>query len=151
MKSYHLICVGKFKSPHFEELEMEFVKRLTHPKLIIHEVKAKAENKDFEAQEIEKKIKEIGESGAFLVAMSEWGKMMPSVEFSHWLADAFAQSQKLIFIIAGAEGFAPDFLKKCHFQLSLSPLTFPHRLARLCLIEQIYRAQTIRSGHPYHN
>jgi 23S rRNA (pseudouridine1915-N3)-methyltransferase len=54
-------------------------------------------------------------------------------------------------MIAGAEGFSSEVLKLCQERLSLSELTFPHKLARIILVEQLYRAQTIRTGHPYHN
>jgi 23S rRNA (pseudouridine1915-N3)-methyltransferase len=61
------------------------------------------------------------------------------------------KSSRVIFLIAGAEGFSQEVLKASQEKISLSELTFPHKIARLLLVEQIYRAQTIRSGHPYHN
>ena len=151
MKALHLIGVGKLKETHLEALETDYLKRIINPPLIVHEVKASAENKQAEAEAIEKKIKEIGDSNICLVALSEWGKTFHSVDFSNWLETQINQYSKVCFIIAGAEGFHTNILDRVHTKISLSLLTYPHKLARLIFIEQIYRSQTIRTGHPYHN
>lgn len=82
---------------------------------------------------------------------SEWGKLKNSVDFADWTLSLLERPAKIIFLIAGAEGFSDEVLKQSQERLSLSLLTFPHKLARILLVEQLYRAQTIRSGHPYHN
>jgi len=151
LKALHLVCVGKLKDTHLEAIELDYLKRIINPPLIIHEVKASAENKLAEAEAIDRKIKEIGDSSLCLVALTEWGKTQNSVEFSSWLESQIQHYTKVCFIIAGAEGFHSTILEKVHAKISLSLLTYPHKLARLIFIEQIYRAQTIRSGHPYHN
>ena len=148
-RQIHLIVVGKFKDSHLEAIEADYQKRITNPDLLIHEVKASAENKDAEAEAILKKVKELG--GGHLVAMTEWGKCFSSVSFSEWCGNLIERSNRVIFIIAGAEGFSPELLNLCQDRLSLSELTFPHKLARILLVEQLYRSQTIRSRHPYHN
>lgn len=151
-REIHLIVVGKLKDPHFEAIEADFLKRINNPELIVHELKATAENKDAEGEAILKKIKELTTSSkAHVVAMTEWGKTRNSVEFSQWSKQLIERSAKIIFIISGAEGFSEEVLKNCHERISLSELTFPHKFARILLIEQLYRAQTIRIGHPYHN
>ena len=151
MKAIHLLCVGKLKDAHLEAIERDYLKRITNPPLFVHVVKASAENKLAEAEAIDKKLREIGEANTALVALTEWGKTQSSVEFSSWLDGQIQAYSKVCFIIAGAEGFEPSLLARMHAKISLSPLTFPHKLARLIAVEQIYRAQTIRSGHPYHN
>ena len=148
-RELHLIVVGKLKDSHLEAIEAEYLKRLHNPQLMIHELKASAENKLAEGEAIIKKVKDLG--GGHVVALSEWGKTRHSVAFSEWLAPLIERSSRIIFVIAGAEGFAPEVLSLCQERLSLSELTFPHKLARIILIEQLYRAQTIRTGHPYHN
>ncbi len=151
-RQIHLIVVGKLKDPHFESLEAEYIKRIHHPELIIHEVRASAENKEAEGEAILKKIRDLTQgSSAHLVALTEWGKRSTSVAFAQWLEALLERPQKVIFLIAGAEGFSEEVLSYCQERLSLSELTFPHKLARIILVEQLYRAQTIRSGHPYHN
>lgn len=148
-RQIHLIVVGKLKDSHLEAIEADYLKRITNPDLIIHEVKASAENKEAEGEAILKKVKEIG--GGHLIALSEWGKKYTSVAFSEWFSGILERSPRVILLIAGAEGFSSEVLKLCQERLSLSELTFPHKLARIILVEQLYRAQTIRSGHPYHN
>ncbi len=147
-----LIVVGKLKDSNLEAIELDYLKRINNPELIIHEVKASAENKEAEGEVILKKIRDISQGGpTHLVAMSEWGKQSTSVNFAQWCRDLFERPVKVFFIIAGAEGFSEEILKNCQERISLSGLTFPHKLARILLVEQLYRAQTIRTGHPYHN
>ncbi len=146
-----LLVVGKLKDFHLEALEADYLKRIVNPSLQILEVKASAENKEAEGEALIKKIKEIAPGGAHVIAMSEWGKKMTSVAFADWSEGLIQKPQKVIFVIAGAEGFSEAFLKSTQEKISLSDLTFPHKIARLLLVEQIYRAQTIRQKHPYHN
>lgn len=151
-REFHLIVVGKLKDRHLEEIEKDYLKRIINPELIIHEVKASAENKEAEGEAILKKVKDVTQSGsAHLVAMTEWGKRSTSVQFAEWTKSLIERPAKIFFLIAGAEGFSDELLKLCQERISLSELTFPHKLARILLVEQLYRAQTIRSGHPYHN
>ncbi len=151
-KQIHIIAVGKLKNKSLEEIENDYLKRINNPPLVIHEVKAQAENPISEGEAILKKIRDLSQFGSnFLVALSEWGSKMESVAFSDWINSKLELNGNMIFIISGAEGFSEKVLQSCHFKISLSQLTFPHKLARILLIEQLYRAQTIRSGHPYHN
>lgn len=151
-QQFHLVVVGKLKDSHLEAIEKDYLKRITQPELIIHEVKAQAENKKAEGEAILKKIKELSLSTAsYQVALSEWGKQTTSVNFAEWTKSLINRPQKIFFLISGAEGFSEEVLKNCQEKISLSELTFPHKLARIILVEQLYRAQTIRSGHPYHN
>lgn len=148
----HLIVVGKLKDPHLEALEADYLKRLNNPELIIHEVKASAENKEAEGEAIIKKVRDLVPNGGYhLIAMTEWGKRSTSIAFADWTRQLLERPTKVFFLIAGAEGFSEEILKACHERISLSELTFPHKLARILLVEQLYRAQTIRAGHPYHN
>lgn len=152
MKAFHLVCVGKLKDSHLEALEADYLKRINNPPLIISEVKASAENPPSEADALLKKIREMEKDGPlYRVAMTEWGKRYTSLDFAKWSQGALEKNARVVFLIAGAEGFAPQVLETCQDRLSLSELTFPHKLARLLLIEQLYRAQTLRMGHPYHN
>jgi 23S rRNA (pseudouridine1915-N3)-methyltransferase len=152
VRTFHLLCLGKLRDSHLEAIEANYLKRLSHPTLTIHELRASAENKVAEAEAVRKKIQEFEKDGAVhCIALSEWGKRYDSRAFAQWTARLIEKPAKCLFIIAGAEGFDPDFLASCQEKVSLSELTFPHRLARILLVEQLYRAQTLRLGHPYHN
>lgn len=151
-RQLHLIVVGKLKDSHLEAIELDYLKRIINPELQIYEVKASAENKEAEGEAILKKIKDLTQGGSsHLIAMTEWGKRTTSVAFAEWTRGLVERPTKVFFLIAGAEGFSEEVLKACQERISLSELTFPHKLARILLVEQLYRAQTIRSGHPYHN
>jgi 23S rRNA (pseudouridine1915-N3)-methyltransferase len=86
----------------------------------------------------------------WLVTLDESGKQLSSRELSIFIAQVQTQSRDLLFAIGGDEGLSDDALKRSHLTLSLSRMTLPHRLARLVLIEQLYRAFTIHRGEPYH-
>ncbi|MCM2350599.1 MAG: 23S rRNA (pseudouridine(1915)-N(3))-methyltransferase RlmH [Bacteriovoracaceae bacterium] len=151
-KQLYLITVGKLKDAHLEAIEHDYLKRINNPELVIHEVKASAENKEAEGEAILKKVRDLSQGGgSHLIALTEWGKRSTSVAFAEWSKSLIERPAKVFFVIAGAEGFSDEVLKNCQERISLSELTFPHKLARILLVEQLYRAQTIRSGHPYHN
>jgi 23S rRNA (pseudouridine1915-N3)-methyltransferase len=83
-----------------------------------------------------------------LVALSEEGSGLNSCQLAEQLRHL--GSQRLAFVIGGADGLSTALRQRAAWRLSLSPLTFPHELARLLLLEQLYRAQSILQGGPYH-
>lgn len=152
MKETHLIVVGKLKDKNLEDIEASYLERLNLCPLKIHEVKNNAENKEEEGQNVLKKIDEIAPTGAYIIALHEQGREFDSFGFSEWLFKHIEyNSSKLIFVIAGANGHHENVLKRTSEKLSLSRLTFPHKIARILFVEQFYRAYTIKSKHPYHN
>jgi len=88
--------------------------------------------------------------GERLVALDERGEQPTSVELAGRLQRWQARAQDVALVIGGADGLAPAVLQQAAERLSLSRLTLPHRLARLVLLEQLYRAVTILRGEPYH-
>jgi len=85
----------------------------------------------------------------WLVALDEHGAAVSSLELSQYLQRALNQSRDLLFAVGGDEGLGSEVLAAAHRTLSLSRLTLPHRLARLVLVEQLYRAFTMLRGEPY--
>ena len=83
-----------------------------------------------------------------LIALMEEGEPLASIPFAEYLNKL--GSQRLVFVIGGANGISPEIKNSAQLQLSLSPLTFPHEIALLLLVEQIYRATTIIQAGPYH-
>jgi 23S rRNA (pseudouridine1915-N3)-methyltransferase len=146
--SVHLLCVGKLRESHFLSIENEYKKRLKSFSLTIHELKTHAEDLDLEAKEIVKKVSDISKNGtARVVLLTEKGKARDSQAFSEWL---FSQDGILCLVIGGASGFGSEAKSLAHEEISLSLMTFPHQMARAILVEQLYRAQSINAGHPYH-
>lgn len=85
-----------------------------------------------------------------VVACSEDGARMSSVEFARWLQAARERAKDFAFVIGGAFGLPEALLQRAKSRLSLAPWTLPHEIARLVLAEQLYRAGTIMRGEPYH-
>ncbi|WP_263355848.1 23S rRNA (pseudouridine(1915)-N(3))-methyltransferase RlmH [Acidicapsa ligni] len=89
---------------------------------------------------------------ALPILLDRQGKQLSSSELAHWLGSRRDQgAQHLIFAIGPPDGWSDAALAQAHFKLSFGPITLPHELARLVLAEQLYRACTILSGHPYHS
>ncbi len=100
-----------------------------------------------EAASIEKHLSD----GGWVVALDPTGRMMTTEEFSKWLQDAMnASVPRVSFVVGGAWGLATSIADRANLKLSLSPMTYPHELARLVLAEQLYRALTLWKGLPYH-
>ena len=88
---------------------------------------------------------------AVTVILDERGSTMNSAAFAGRLQDwRTAERPSLVFIIGGADGLAPSLRDKADLALAFGPLTWPHQLVRIMLLEQLYRAVTILGGHPYH-
>ncbi len=150
MKTIHLIVVGKNKEKSYLALEEDYLKRLKNFILKIHEVKAHEENLNLEAKEVTKKLTALGKGSPLpFFLMTEKGKLYNSLEFSRSLENKLQNFNEFALIIGGASGHGKELYDLCSGELSLSPLTMPHKMARLVLIEQIYRAETIIQGHPY--
>jgi 23S rRNA (pseudouridine1915-N3)-methyltransferase len=86
----------------------------------------------------------------YVVALSITGKSMDTGTFSTWLQGRLAEGRTLALLIGGPDGLSKECLDRADMQWSLSPLTLPHALVRVVVAEQLYRAISMRSGHPYH-
>ncbi|MBI2521891.1 MAG: 23S rRNA (pseudouridine(1915)-N(3))-methyltransferase RlmH [Bdellovibrio sp.] len=153
MKDLHLIIVGKLNESELLKVENDYRKRITKFHFKVHEVKAHGENIISEAKEIltlvNKLFGKIDNVPLYLLA--EWGSLpMSSEKFAEKMASILEGSGAACFVLGGASGHAEAIIKTSKESISLSPLTYPHRLARLLFIEQLYRSQCIWTGHPYH-
>jgi 23S rRNA (pseudouridine1915-N3)-methyltransferase len=89
-------------------------------------------------------------AGARRVALDERGKDLTSAQLAAQLRSWLDEGAPTAFLIGGPDGLDPDLKRGCGFALRLSSLTLPHSLAQLVLCEQLYRAATLLTGHPYH-
>ena len=137
---FKIIAIGKIRKQWIQEGIAMYLKRL--PGLKVIEIKDSTQIKE------ENAIKEFLKKNETLVTLNENGKSFTSQEFSKKIINC--QNQNITFAIGGASGLSPSLNDSASWQLSLSPLTFPHEIARLLLIEQLYRAKTISQGGPYH-
>jgi 23S rRNA (pseudouridine1915-N3)-methyltransferase len=135
-----IIAIGKVRKTWVQEGIELYLKRL--PGLTI--VELRDGNPEKEAESIRQTLR----SDEWPVMLMEQGETLTSISFSERLRSL--GSQRLAFVIGGADGLTAELKALAHWKLSLSPMTFPHELARLLLIEQLFRAQAIQQGSPYH-
>ena len=111
--------------------------------------KTKKINKNVYKKEYDKALTLI-KPNSILVALDEQGEHFKTVEFSKKLNLLIENTSQIYFIIGGPDGLSDDVKKRADYVISLSNLTFPHQLAKVILIEQIYRSICIMNNHPYH-
>ena len=126
-------AIGKIKKIWIRDGINQYKKRM--PDLIINELKTF-------------NINNLRLNNNIIISLSEEGKQFNSIELTSLLLNF--KNKKIIFLIGDADGISSDVKKKSDLLLSLSPLTFPHELARLILLEQIYRTISISNNSPYH-
>lgn len=150
-----IVAMGKIKTHHWLAAQEEYRQRLRpYAKLNLVELASESFSvggekraKEIEARRLqdflEKNSKKNNQPAVYLLA--ERGRNFTSLELATWLD----KNSSLILVIGGALGFSPE-LYKSYPQISLSALTFPHELARVILLEQLYRATTISRHKTYH-
>lgn len=151
MLDISLLAIGKIKDKSYANLIAEYSKRIKpYARLKIVELesisfseKLHDKAKDFEGEKIENYLSKQKEAVVYLLA--ERGESFDSIELAYWLE----KKSPLVLVVGGALGFS-DYLYKKYPCLSLSKLTLPHEMARVVLLEQIYRAATILQQKNYH-
>ncbi|HJQ73560.1 MAG TPA: 23S rRNA (pseudouridine(1915)-N(3))-methyltransferase RlmH [Gaiellaceae bacterium] len=101
------------------------------------------------AREAERMRGAIGRSD-FVVALEVTGRALATPALAEWLAERMASGKDIALLVGGPEGLDPALSNSADFRWSLSPLTFPHALVRVMVVEQLYRAYSLLQGHPYH-
>jgi 23S rRNA (pseudouridine1915-N3)-methyltransferase len=154
-----ILCVGKIKERYFVDAIAEYSKRLgRYVTLQIVEVAdektpdgaSEALEEQIRAKEGERLMKYFNKD-AYRIALAIDGKMRDSVDLSKHMEQLGVRGNShIIFVIGGSLGLSAQVLKECDERLSFSPMTFPHQLMRVILLEQIYRAYRIMNHEPYH-
>ena len=153
-----IVCVGKLKERYFEDACAEFQKRLS--RFVTLEIVELADEKAPESlhpkdedlvreKEGKRILKAIGPKD-FVVALAIDGKQMTSEQFAAYLAEKEAEARPLTFVIGGSLGLSPEVYARADARISISKMTFPHRIARLLLLEQLYRGFKILHNEAYH-
>ncbi len=159
MLSVHLICVGKLKEKFYREAVEEYTKRLKgYCKLNLVEIPEVKLSQDPSLGEVQAALDKEGDAirakipaGSSIVAMCVEGKTRSSEELAQLVNTWSMNSAKhLVFVIGGSYGLHPSIKAEAWERLSMSPMTFPHHLARVMVLEQIYRAFKINEGSSYH-
>lgn len=150
------IFVGKTKEPFIQMGIDEYAHRLRH--YVSTEFKIIRAGKIGPKADVRKIIASEGKNilapispTAYRIALDSTGKQLLSVGLARFLTDLEEQGrEEIVFVTGGPLGLPSALLKECHFVLSLSRLTLTHEMCRLLLLEQVYRAYTIKAGEKYH-
>ncbi|MCW8836729.1 MAG: 23S rRNA (pseudouridine(1915)-N(3))-methyltransferase RlmH [Rhodospirillales bacterium] len=148
---HHIIAVGRARSGPERDLYEAFTRRITWP-LSLREVEEKKPLPQPRLTEREGELLLAAvPDGAVVIALDETGKAMPSLIFAERIGVWRDEGRgDVAFLIGGADGHANKVRQRADLILSFGKMTWPHMMVRAMLVEQIYRAQCILSGHPYH-
>lgn len=149
-----VLAVGKMQEAWLREAQQEYLKRISRfAEIEICEVAEAADHLPLKKQlqtEAERILKQL-EAQDFVIALDLAGRKMDSpglaANLQRWLEEGGA---KIHFVIGGSNGFHDSFLQRANFRMSMGEMTFPHQLARVMLLEQIFRAFKIQRGEKYH-
>ncbi len=147
-----IIAIGKRHESWLIDGIARYEQRMTrgwqlHWKLLA----ASSHSGDAARREESQQILRVLSPQAYVVLLDERGTMLDSPALSRSLHQPMAQGKPLVLIIGGAYGVTESVMERANLVWSLSRLVFPHQLVRLILAEQLYRAQQIAAGHPYHH
>ena len=151
----HLIAIGQRRAGWERDGYREYARRMPPElSLELHEIAPSKRSKGVPA---ERGIDDEGRrllaavpGGARVVALDERGAAWTTLELARRIEGWMGDGRALALLVGGADGLAPACIEAAEHRWSLSPLTLPHGLARIVVAEQLYRASTIRRGHPYH-
>lgn len=152
-------AVGRMKAGPEQELAARFFERLekSGPAIglefagVTEIAEGRAQSTDERRRDEAARLRAQLAKGAALILLDERGKNLSSAEFAKRIADLRDGGRRAAaFVIGGPDGFDPAFRGEAELLVSFGQLTWPHQLVRVMLAEQLYRATTILSGHPYH-
>lgn len=151
----HLVSVGQRLPEWAADACSDYLKRFPRSQpIVLHEIKAEPRTGNRTAQQIMEaeavRIEAVIPAGARRVMLDERGTDLTTVALAKRLEYWQTEAQDVALIIGGADGIAPRLKATAHEMVRLSSLTLPHAMARVLLAEQLYRAITVLSGHPYH-
>jgi len=146
-----IAAAGRFRGGPEKELYQKYIERLPWPislsEVDERHIKDKRKQRQQEARKLEKAVPKA----STIVALDEIGTGLSSDGLAKKIGGWQDQGVRdLTFLIGGADGLSPELLKCADLVLSLGAMTWPHMMVRVMLAEQLYRASTLISGHPYH-
>ena len=152
MQKITVLCVGKLKEKFYLDAVAEYTKRLQRCcKLEVIELPESKLPEEPSPAQIQQALDAEAARGGALVAMCIEGSPCSSEEMSRKMQQlAVSGSTQVTFLIGGSVGLSEELKRRADWRLSMSPMTFPHHLARVMLLEQIYRAFQIQQGTKYH-
>ena len=157
--SFTLIAVGKMKEKPYRAMADEYLKCLSRfgkvdeielPDLPEPQDASPAQEKQIKDKEGESILQKIRPTD-YVIALTIPGKQWASPEMSEHLSSLMERGySSIVFVIGGSLGLSEKVIARANEQMSMSKMTFPHQLARVMMLEQLYRAMKIRAGEKYH-
>jgi len=153
-----LICMGRLKERYWRDAAAEYEKRISRfgkfeeielPDLPEPSNSSPAIEEQIRRKEGEAILSKIRDQD-IVVCLCIDGKQMDSVQLSRKLTELTDTGRRVVFVIGGSLGLSSEVVRRAQLKLSFSPMTFPHQLARIMLLEQTYRALKIAAGERYH-
>ena len=153
-----LICMGRLKEKYWRDAAAEYEKRLSRfgrwetielpdlPEPVNSSPAIEEQIKKKEGDAILARLRD----GDVVVCLCIDGRQMDSVQLSKKLTELIDTGRRVVFVIGGSLGLSDEVVRRAQVKLSFSPMTFPHQLARIMLLEQTYRALKIAAGERYH-
>ena len=153
-----LICMGRLKEKYWRDAAAEYEKRLSRfskwETIELPDLPEPSNSSPAIEEQIKKKegdaILSKVRDGDVVVCLCIDGKQMDSVQLSKKLTELIDTGRRVVFVIGGSLGLSDEVVRRAQLKLSFSPMTFPHQLARIMLLEQTYRALKIAAGERYH-
>lgn len=151
MSEVRLIAIGQ-KMPDWVQLGCaDYLPRFRHQfRLVLEELPASKKAGEAAQAEHAKRLHDRLKPTDYLILLDERGSQFSTASLAETLTRWELSGRSLVFAIGGADGWDAATRERADCVWSLSPLVFPHPLARLIVIEQLYRADSVRQGHPYH-
>lgn len=145
-----ILCAGKLREKFWRDAADEYLKRLTrYDKVEVLEIPDQPEGPKAMQREGEMMLSRL-RSDDYVIALCIQAQMISSEQLADTLQKRNQLPGRTVFVIGGSLGIDESVLKRAQGRLSMSPMTFPHQLARVMLLEQLYRACKINAGERYH-
>ena len=153
-----LICMGRLKEKYWRDAAAEYEKRLSRfgkwETIELPDLPEPANSSPAIEEQIRKREGEAilakVRDGDIVVCLCIDGRQMDYVQLSARMTELIDTGRRVVFVIGGSLGLSGDVVRRAQMKLSFSPMTFPHQLARVMLLEQTYRALKIAAGERYH-
>lgn len=153
-----LVCMGRLKEKYWRDAAAEYEKRLSRfgkwETIELPDLSEPAHSSPAIEEQIRKKEGEAIltkiRDGDVVICLCIEGRQMDSMQLSEKLTELTGTGRRVVFVIGGSLGLSGDVVRRAQLKLSFSPMTFPHQLARVMLLEQVYRGMKIAAGERYH-
>lgn len=151
-----MVCIGKLKEKYFKEAQEHYIKLLSRfakvniveiPDISLENVKSVKEEQKIKEKECGAALKYLK---GFVIACDPLGRKYTSEEFSRFMQNEASKNGRISFVLGGSLGLDDKIKKRADALVSFSDMTMPHRLFRIVLLEQLFRAFKIANGETYH-